>query len=44
MPERNALHGAQSDGCITRNGDRIAMVVPTDEKLMIARETFAVLN
>ena len=43
-PERNALHGARSNGCITRDGERIAMVVPTDEELMIARETVAVLS
>jgi acetate kinase len=43
-PERNAVHGARSNGCITRDGDRIAMVVPTDEELMIARETLAVLS
>ena len=43
-PQRNAIHGARSNGCITRDGDRIAMVVPTDEELMIARETFAVLR
>jgi acetate kinase len=43
-PERNSIHGARSNGCITRDGDRIAMVVPTDEELMIARETLAVLS
>jgi acetate kinase len=43
-PERNAMHGARSNGCITRDGDRVAMVVPTDEELMIARETLAVLS
>lgn len=43
-PERNAMHGASSNGCITRDDDRIAMVVPTDEELMIARETLAALS
>jgi acetate kinase len=43
-PERNAIHGARSNGCITRDGDRIATVVLTDEELMIACETFAVLR
>ena len=42
--ERNAMHGARSNGCITRDGGRIAMVVPTDEELMIARETHTVLS
>jgi acetate kinase len=43
-PERNAIHGARSNSRITRDGDPIAMVVPTDEELMIARETVAVLS
>jgi acetate kinase len=43
-PERNAVHGARSNGRITRHGERIAMVVPTDEELMIARETIALLS
>lgn len=43
-PELNRLHGARSRGCITRSGDRIAMVVPTDEELMIARETVTVIG
>jgi acetate kinase len=42
--ERNAMHGARSNGCITRDGDPVAMVVQTDEELMIARETIAVLS
>jgi acetate kinase len=43
-PERNEMHGARSNGCITRDGGRIAMVVPSDEELMIARETLTVLS
>ena len=43
-PERNAVHGARSNGRITRDGERVAMVVPTDEELMIARETIALLS
>lgn len=43
-PELNALHGSRSHGRITRGDDRIAMVVPTDEELMIARETLAVIS
>jgi acetate kinase len=42
--ERNAVYGARSNGCITKDGDRIPMVVPTDEELMIARETLALLS
>jgi len=37
--ERNAAHGRQSRGRITRDDGRHAMVVPTDEELMIARDT-----
>jgi acetate kinase len=43
-PERNAMHGAGSQGRITHDSGHIAMVVPTDEELMIARETFAALR
>ncbi len=43
-PELNRLHGARTKGRITRGDDRIAMVVPTDEELMIARETLAVIS
>jgi acetate kinase len=43
-PLRNENHGVGSNGRITRDGERIAMVVPTDEELMIARETVAVLS
>lgn len=38
--ERNAAHGASSGGCITRpDSGLLALVVPTNEELMIARET-----
>ena len=43
-PEHNRLNGERSRGRITRGDDRIAMVVPTDEELMIARETLAVIS
>src|SRR5262249_9383389 len=43
-PERNAVHGARSNGCITRDEDPIAMVVPTAEELMIAREAIVLLS
>ena len=43
-PELNRVHGVRSGGRITRGDDRIAMVVPTDEELMIARDTLAVIS
>ena len=41
-PGRNAKNGKGSKGRITRGNRRLAMVVPTDEELMIARDTVAV--
>jgi acetate kinase len=38
------LEPERSNGYVTQDGDRIAMVVPTDEELRIARETLAVLS
>jgi acetate kinase len=39
-PELNARHGAEEGGRITREDSRLAaMVVPTNEELVIARET-----
>jgi acetate kinase len=38
-PEANARHGRATDGRISRDGPVLAMVVPTDEELMIARDT-----
>ncbi len=43
-PERNAVHGAQSSGRITRDSEPTVMVVPTDEELMIARDTLAIIG
>ena len=43
-PKRNASHGANSKGVITHPSNRIAMVVPTDEELMIARDTLALIK
>jgi len=43
-PERNAKHGTDNKGRITREGQRIALVVPTDEELMIARDTLALIK
>ena len=38
-PEANAAHGRASGGRISRPGPPVALVVPTDEELMIARDT-----
>lgn len=38
-PEANAAHGRQTDGRVSKPGDVTAVVVPTDEELMIARDT-----
>ena len=35
----NAQHGRQTDGRISRPGSAQALVIPTDEELMIARDT-----
>ena len=38
-PEANAGHGRSTGGRISRYGPAVALVVPTDEELMIARDT-----
>jgi len=38
-PEANARHGRATSGRISPDGPVLAMVVPTDEELMIARDT-----
>jgi acetate kinase len=38
-PEANARHGRTTGGRISPDGPVLAMVVPTDEELMIARDT-----
>ncbi len=43
-PERNARHGAESGGEISRGGRPVALVVPTDEERLIADETAAVVT
>jgi acetate kinase len=43
-PERNAADGRESGGRITGDDGRHAMVVPTDEELMIARDTRALIG
>lgn len=38
-PHANAAGGRHTDGRVSRPGDRVAIVVPTDEELLIARDT-----
>lgn len=38
-PAANADHGRGTGGRVSRDGDRVAIVVPTDEELLIARDT-----
>ena len=38
-PEANAGHGRSTGGRISRYGPAVALVVPTDDELMIARDT-----
>lgn len=38
-PAANAVDGRGTDGRVSRPGDRTALVVPTDEELLIARDT-----
>ncbi len=35
----NAVHGRDTEGRIGRGGGALTLVVPTDEELMIARDT-----
>jgi acetate kinase len=42
-PEANAQHGRSTGGRISPDGPVLAMVVPTDEELMIARDTARLL-
>ncbi|HET7477489.1 MAG TPA: acetate kinase [Dermatophilaceae bacterium] len=39
----NAEHGRASSGRVSRAGDTLALVVPTDEELVIARDTAALV-
>ena len=43
-PARNAAHGRQSQGIISVDDGPLAMVVPTDEELVIAGDTAALLG
>ncbi len=44
-PASNAEHGGGRDGRISANGSRLAAwVIPTDEELLIARDTFRVVT
>ena len=38
-PPANAQHGRDTNGRISRPGATVALVIPTDEELMIARDT-----
>ncbi len=40
---RNAAHGADSQGRITADGARVALVVPTDEERLIAQDAAGVI-
>jgi acetate kinase len=42
--EKNAQHGSESDGLISRGGAPVAAVIPTDEESLIAAETLSVLT
>ncbi len=43
-PEANARHGRDTGGRISRPGPALALVVPTDEELMIARDTARIIT
>lgn len=43
-PDLNDRHGEPPTGRISRPGSRLCMVVPTNEELMIARETLSVVQ
>ncbi len=40
----NNENGAKSSGVITKENSRLALVIPTNEELMIARDAFEVIN
>lgn len=43
-PALNDVHGEPPSGRVSQTGTRLCLVVPTNEELMIARETLSVLN
>jgi acetate kinase len=43
-PEANARHGRDTRGRISKDGAVLAMVVPTDEELLIARDTARIVG
>ena len=43
-PKRNEIHGKNSNGIITEDTSTIAMVVPTNEELMIAQDTLSLVG
>jgi len=40
-PPANAAHGRSTGGRISAEGSTVVLVIPTDEELLIARETAA---
>lgn len=42
--ERNKIHGKNSNGVITKVASAVAMVVPTNEELLIAQDALALIN
>ncbi|MGH9137879.1 MAG: acetate/propionate family kinase [Acidimicrobiales bacterium] len=43
-PDANAVHGRDTGGRISHAGPAVALVVPTDEELLIARDTAALVD
>ncbi len=43
-PDANAQHGRNSEGRVSPPGPSVALVVPTDEELLIARDTAALVQ
>lgn len=41
--KRNTIHGKNSNGIITSDNSTLAMVIPTNEELMIAKDTASIL-
>lgn len=41
---RNQINGKESNGIITKDGSKVAIVIPTNEELMIAIDTLELIN